>query len=124
MKALWTDAAEVALYVFAGGIVMARHRPEALIDILLTKVSIPPDWTITRKPASLVRALSLIVTRRRIAVVNVLFTVFALITRAAFTLVASNKVSTGSMKTGVWFAVVGVCFTVDSLVSQRTGTQV
>ena len=119
-----TDAAEVALYVFAGGIVMARHRPEAFIDILLTKVSIPPDWTITRKPARLVRALSQIKTRRRIAVVNVLIAVFAFVPRVAFTLVASNKVPTGSMETGVWSTVVGVCFAVDSLVSLGTGTQV
>ena len=124
LKALRTDAAEVALYVFAGGIVMARHRPEAFIDILLTKVSIPPGWTITRKPARLVSALSQIVTRGRIAVVNVLVAVFALVARVAFTFVASNKVCTGSMETGVWSAVVGVCFTVDSLVSLRTGTQV
>ena len=63
-------------------------------------------------------------TRRRIAVVNVLVTVFALVTRAAFTFVPSNKISAGSMETGVWSAVIGVCLTVDSLVSLRTGAQV
>ena len=63
-------------------------------------------------------------TRRRVAVVNVLVAVFAFVARVAFTFVASNKVCTGSMETGVWSAVVGVCLTVDSLVSLRTGTQV
>ena len=58
------------------------------------------------------------------AIVNVLIAVLSLVARVAFAVIASNMVPTCSMYAGVWSTVVGVCFTVDSLVSSRTGTHI
>ena len=58
------------------------------------------------------------------AIVNVLVAVLSLVARVAFAVIASNMVPTCSMYAGVWSTVVGVCFTVDSLVSFRTGTHI
>ena len=124
MVALQTDAFEIAVCVFAGCIVMARHRPQAFIDILLTKVSIPPDGAIAREPADLVDALSLVSTRSGLAFVDLFVTVYALVAWTALTVVASNEVSASSVKTRIWSAVIRVCFAVDSFVSLRTGAHI
>ena len=97
MVALQTDAFEIAVCVFAGCIVMARHRPQAFIDILLTKFSTPPEGAIAREPADLVDALSLVSTRSGLAFVDLFVTVYALIAWTALTVVASNEVSASSV---------------------------
>ena len=64
MKAERANASKIALCVLAGGIVMARHWPQAFVDILLAKVSLPTSGAFTRKPASVVGAVSEMQTRR------------------------------------------------------------